>query len=128
MKHAQIARTRLAASGLTDRPFRSADEVVRRHLAMQSQDYGPAKWSIGQRSGGLIDADVDAALADGSIIRTHVLRPTWHFVARDDARWLLTLSGPRVQKLLAPRHRELGLDPLRVSRSYLALASAPKKK
>lgn len=124
MKHAQIARTRLAASGLTDRPFRSADEVVRRHLAMQSQDYGPAKWSIGQRSGGLIDADVDAALADGSIIRTHVLRPTWHFVARDDARWLLTLSGPRVQKLLAPRHRELGLDPRTLSRCEKVIADA----
>ena len=91
---------------------------------MQSQDYGPAKWSIGQRAKGLVDADVDAALADGSIIRTHVLRPTWHFVARDDARWLLTLSGPRVQKLLAPRYRELGLDGRTLSRCEKVVADA----
>lgn len=57
------------------------DEVVRRHGAIQAQDYEYAKWSIGQRPHTLVDEDVDAALASGAIIRTHVLRPTWHFAA-----------------------------------------------
>ena len=91
---------------------------------MQAQDYGPAKWSIGQRSRALRDADVDSALAEGSIVRTHVLRPTWHFIARDDARWLLALSGPRVQKQLASRHRELALDPRTLSRCEKVVVAA----
>jgi hypothetical protein len=91
---------------------------------MQAQDYGPAKWAIGQRSKGLTDADVDAALAGGSIVRTHVLRPTWHFVAREDLRWLLALTGPRIQRGTASRWRELGLDPRTLARSVKAIASA----
>jgi hypothetical protein len=77
---------------------------------MQAQDYGPAKWSVGQRSSGLADADLERAVTTGAIIRTHVLRPTWHFVAREDLRWLLALTGPRVQQSSRSRLRELGLD------------------
>jgi hypothetical protein len=91
---------------------------------MQAQDYGPAKWSIGQRSTGLVDADVDEALATGSIVRTHVLRPTWHFIARGDVRWLLALSGPRVQQGNGPRYRQLGLDERTLARCEAVIASA----
>lgn len=85
-------------------------DVVRDSLAMQSQDYGPAKWAIAQRSPGLSETDIDEAVAAGSILRTHVLRPTWHFVAREDIRWLLQATAPRIAKGIAPRLRELGLD------------------
>ena len=114
MKPLEIARRRMRNSRLTGTGFAAPDEAVGWHLAMQAQEYGPAKWSIGQRSKGLADADVDEALADGSIVRTHVLRPTWHFVARDDIRWLLALSGPRVQQGNAgqvPRARSRRADP-----------------
>ena len=124
MKDVQVGRRRLFNSGLTERPFEAPHDVVRRHLAMQAQDFGPAKWSIGQRSRGLVDADVEKAFNDGSFIRTHVLRPTWHFVARDDARWLMSLSGPRVQKQVASRHRELGLDARTLSRCEAVIAKA----
>jgi Winged helix DNA-binding domain len=107
---ATIARRRLGATRLTGPGFPSAEEAVGWHLAMQAQDYAPAKWSVGQRSRGLHDEDLDRALTEGTIVRTHVLRPTWHFVARDDLRWLLALSGPRVQQKNARRYRELGLD------------------
>lgn len=90
--------------------FAAPEEVVHWHVAMQAQDYGPAKWSVGQRATKLSDADIDAALDSGAIVRTHVLRPTWHFVAREDIRWLLALTGPRVQRSIAGRHRELGLE------------------
>ncbi len=63
---------------------------------MQAQDYAGAKWAVAQRTIGLTDADLDRALADGSILRTHVLRPTWHFVTPADIRWLLALTAPRV--------------------------------
>jgi Winged helix DNA-binding domain len=124
MPEPSLARRRMHASRLTGTPFTEPAEVVRHHLAMQAQDYAPAKWSIGQRSEGLIDADVDRAVADGSIVRTHVLRPTWHFVAREDLRWLMALSGPRVQQGNAGRHRQLGLDAKTLGRAERAIARA----
>jgi Winged helix DNA-binding domain len=124
MKPLEIARRRIRNSRLTGTGFTTPDEAVRWHLAMQAQEYGPAKWSIGQRSKGLTDQDLDEALAAGSIIRTHVLRPTWHFVARDDLRWLLALSGPRVQQGNAGRYRELGLDVRTLIRGEKVIVSA----
>jgi hypothetical protein len=91
---------------------------------MQAQDYGPAKWSIGQRARGLVNQDLDRALAAGSIVRTHVLRPTWHFVAADDIRWLLALTGPRVQRHLERRYLVLELDEKTRARSEVLVASA----
>ncbi len=91
---------------------------------MQAQEYGLAKWAIGQRAPGLVDADVDRALDQGSIVRTHVLRPTWHFVARDDLRWLLALTGPRVRRSIESRLRELGLDQRTLRRRESVVASA----
>jgi Winged helix DNA-binding domain len=120
----EIARRRIGNSRLTGDRFANPDDVVRWHLAMQAQDYGPAMWSIGQRSKGVSEADVDAALTEGAIVRTHVLRPTWHFVARDDIRWLLALSGPRVQQGSAGRHRQLGLDARSLSRAEKVVTSA----
>ncbi|MDQ3962785.1 MAG: winged helix DNA-binding domain-containing protein [Actinomycetota bacterium] len=124
MKATQIARWRLDNSRLAGDTFSAPEDVVRWHGAMQSQDYGPAKWSIGQRSANVLDPDIEEAVADGSILRTHVLRPTWHFVARDDIRWLLTLAGPRVQRSNAARYRELGLDARILGRCESRIVSA----
>ena len=124
MSDPAITRRRMRNSRLTGTGFRSPEETVGWHLAMQAQDYGPAKWSIGQRSKGLTDKNLDEALAAGSIIRTHVLRPTWHFVARDDLRWLLALSGPRVQQGNAGRYRGLGLDARTRARAERVIVSA----
>ena len=123
MNAKEIARRRIGNSRLTGDRFAAPDDVVRWHLAMQSQEYGPAKWSIGQRSSGLDDADVDAALTEGTIVGTLVLRPTWHFVARDDIRWLLALSGPRVQQGNAGRNRQLGLDARTLTRAEKVVTS-----
>jgi hypothetical protein len=109
MKRVGMTRRRMANSRLTGARFESPEEVVRWHGAMQAQDYGPTKWSVGQRGTNFIDPDVDRALESGSIVRTHVLRPTWHFLVPDDIRWLLALTGPRVQQRNARRYRELGL-------------------
>ena len=55
-------------------------------------------------------SDVAAAFDAGTILRTHVLRPTWHFAAQDDLRWLLALTGPILERRNARRDRELELD------------------
>jgi hypothetical protein len=110
MKLADPSNIRLARTGLTAPIVGGPARVVARHLAMQSQDFAPAKWSIAQRSEGTTDAEIERSFSKGSILRTHVLRPTWHFVARRDLRWLMRLSGPRVQRGLESRYGRLGLD------------------
>jgi hypothetical protein len=110
-----LAGRRLASLGLDGNqgPWLAGPEAVVGHLlGVQSQDYGPAKWSLGQRTapGGPGDAALDAAFAAGAFLRTHVLRPTWHFVLPADIRWLLALTGPRVHALNRFYYRQVGLD------------------
>jgi hypothetical protein len=79
--------------------------------AVQAQEFGHAKWALGLRLPSTsTDAAVEQAFADGLILRTHVMRPTWHFVASPDIRWMLELTAPRVHKTLSHYRRRLGLD------------------
>jgi Winged helix DNA-binding domain len=77
---------------------------------VQSQDYPGAMWALAQRLDGWTQAAIDAAFDEGEMIRTHVLRPTWHFVRPEDLRWLLALTGPRLKRGDAHRRRALDLD------------------
>lgn len=95
---------------LSGAPFASPEDVVHWLGAVQSQDYGPGKWSVAQRASGVGDAAMDQAFAAGTILRTHVLRPTWHFVLPADIRWMLELTAPRVHALNAYYYRQLALD------------------
>jgi DNA glycosylase AlkZ-like len=88
----------------------SAADAVRHLVAVQSQDYPGAKWALAQRAAGLGEKDIDRVFDAGEMIRTHVLRPTWHFVAPEDVRWLLALTGPRIRRGVAARHRFLEID------------------
>lgn len=105
-----IPAYRLYNQRLSQNTFKTADDVVRYLGAVQAQDYAGAKWAIGLRADGLTEADVERAFANGSILRTHMLRPTWHFVAPEDIRWMLALTAPRVRALTAYMDRQLGLD------------------
>ena len=100
-----LAGWRLQSLGLWPPRFERPEEVVGWLGAVQSQDYGPAKWSLGARSRGVADAAVERAFADGAILRTHVLRPTWHFVLPEEIRWLLRLTAPRVHALNGYQYR-----------------------
>jgi winged helix DNA-binding protein len=84
--------------------------VLKEMLAMQAQEFPYAKWSLAQRTPGLTEAMVDRAFAEGTILRTHLMRPTWHFVSREDIVWLVELTAPRVKAVNAPYHRANGLD------------------
>src|SRR4029453_3589137 len=103
----RLMSERLRNQRLTRTTFRTAADVVAWLGAAQSQDYSGAKWGLGQRAIGLTDALVERAFNEGAILRTHVLRPTWHFVSPDDLRWLMTLSGPRVSARSATYYRNL---------------------
>jgi len=84
--------------------------VLKEMLAMQAQEFAYAKWSLAQRTTGMTEAMVDKAFAEGTILRTHLMRPTWHFVSAQDIGWLVELTAPRVKAVNAPYHRVNGLD------------------
>jgi len=108
--HRDICRWRLAGQFLTTPGPSRAVELVRALGAVQAQDYAGAKWALGQRLPGATAAEVEREIDEGRVLRTHVLRPTWHLVAAEDLRWMLALTGPRVMALTEPANRRLGLD------------------
>jgi hypothetical protein len=124
MTDSDIVRRRLYNQHLARQSFKEPHEIVAWLGAVQAQDYPAAKWAVGQRLRGATDELLERACADGTILRTHVMRPTWHFVARDDIRWMLSLTAPRVRAVLAHYDRKLELDKATLSRSHRALARA----
>jgi hypothetical protein len=121
---ADIARQRLANQHLVLTRLEKPVDVVAKLGAIQAQDYAAAKWAVAQRTRGAVDATVEQSLIDGSIIRTHVLRPTWHFVTPADVRWMLALTAPRVNAAIAFQTRWLGLDKTAFRRSGRVLRRA----
>ena len=121
----EVLDRRAAAGHLTGPPLPGPVEVVRHLLAVQSQDVQPSAWSVGMRCGAAAP-EVDDPRADGRLVRTHVLRTTWHDVAAEDLRWLLRLTGPRVRRQLVRARREHGLDDevLRRARQVVGAALA----
>lgn len=123
-----IARQRLLNQRLLASTFRQPAEVVHWLGAAQAQDYAGAKWSLGMRldpaAAAVSDTAVEQAFDAGEILRTHVLRPTWHFVAPSDIRWLLALTAPRVHLLNALYYRRVGLDDDLYARTREVLSQA----
>jgi hypothetical protein len=112
-----IARRRLGAQRLVGEPLPGAVEVVRHLLAVQSQDYAGAKWALAQRVPATTSSELDALFDAGAFLRLHVMRPTWHFVAPEDLRWLVALTGPRVHQASAYQYRQLDVDPATARRA-----------
>ena len=121
---AAIARARAAAQRLSAPAAIAPDALVAWLGAVQSQDYPLALWSVAQRLAKKTRAAVERAFSGGAILRTHILRPTWHFVARDDLRWMQALTGPRVLAQLATYDRRNGVDARLVARSTKLVVDA----
>lgn len=119
-----IAHQRLRNQRLTGPPFEKPEDVVRWLTAVQSQDYAGAKWAIAQRVREASDGDIDELFNDGKILRTHVMRPTWHLVMPADIRWMLKLTAPRVNAASAYYYRKLELDDALFRRSDAAIVKA----
>jgi hypothetical protein len=113
-----IADQRLRNQHIATRGLRRAADIVSWFGAMQAQEYEPAKWALGLRmQDGAVAVDVQQAIDAGHILRTHVMRPTWHFVAAIDIRWLLELTAPRVHRILSYYNRALELDARTLTRA-----------
>ncbi|WP_164990338.1 winged helix DNA-binding domain-containing protein [Agromyces albus] len=127
MDLARLRQLRLHVQGVREPVAASAPEVVERFVAVQSQEFVPAQWGLAARvrSEHRPDAaSVAASIDRGEILRTHVLRPTWHFVSPADARWLLELSADRVHRLNATYYRRVGLEGEAAARGLDVVARA----
>ncbi|MET0714073.1 MAG: winged helix DNA-binding domain-containing protein [Mycetocola sp.] len=119
-----VVRRRLVNSRLAGEACETVADAVGWLGAVQAQEFAEAKWSLAERVRDCTDADVEEAFSRGDIVRTHVLRPTWHFVAREDARWILRLTRPRVHALNAYWYRRAELDDSVFARAEDVFASA----
>jgi hypothetical protein len=121
-----IISERLRNHKLSSPTFNKPADVVRWFGAVQAQDYRAAKWALALRMQKATNADVEDAFNRGEMLRTHLLRPTWHFVAPEDIRWLLQLTAPRIDLRCASVYRTYELDALLLKRSNRALTKALK--
>jgi hypothetical protein len=124
MEISALLQRRLRNQRLMGSRLRRAADVVSWLGAVQSQDFSAAKWGVSLRSNDARDADIDRAFDDGEILRTHILRPTWHFVHRDDLPWMLALSGPRVDAANRHVYKTQELDSALFRRSRAAMERA----
>lgn len=127
MHFSDIAAIRLQAQQISGTRLKGAAETVSWMGALQAQDFNMSKWAIGARLPGITERGVEVALENGSILRTHLLRPTWHLVSAGDIRWMLALTGPRIKAGMASRNRQLGLTPEIFSHSNKTIEKALAK-
>jgi hypothetical protein len=120
-----IARWRLRSQHLV-RPYAgSAREAVGSLLAVQAENPGQAAWAVAARTPDPDQAELATLLDSGAVLRTHVLRPTWHFVRAEDIGWLVDLTGPRVRRVTGQQLRNAhGLDEPSIDRAVAAVAKA----
>ncbi|TAE26169.1 MAG: winged helix DNA-binding domain-containing protein [Cytophagales bacterium] len=105
-----IPNARLANQHINAPQFSEAQQLVAYMGAIQAQDFPMARWAIGLRVHGATDAAIEQALNTGKLVRTHILRPTWHIVAAQHVRWMMALTGKSIKAASASRDRELGID------------------
>ncbi len=104
-----IAQYRLFKHQLVGTGFAAPKDILAYFGAMQAQDYAMAKWAIGLRLG-INEEALEQTINNAAIIRTHILRPTWHFVAAEDIRWMLMLTAPQVKQRNAVMCKKFELD------------------
>jgi phage anti-repressor protein len=109
MNSDKLVQLRLSNHHISDKKFKTAKEIVARMGAIQAQDYNMAKWAVGIRLPGSTDRIVEESIDKGDVIRTHLLRPTWHLVSADDIYWMLELTAPQIKTLMRSRNKQLGL-------------------
>jgi hypothetical protein len=109
---------------LANRTYPSAPAAVEGLLAMQAENYAQTLWALASRTS---DTSLDALqrlVDDGDILRTHVLRPTWHFVRPDDIVWLVELTAPRIRPLLAQLAQSLDVSESALEASAAVITEA----
>jgi hypothetical protein len=119
-----ILEQRLANQMISHPTLDKAEDVVRHLGAVQAQDYAAALWAIGLRMTKSSEDNLERAVADSTLLRTHVMRPTWHFVPPEDVRWMLKLSADRIHKQMAATYRQVEVEAKLFSRTNSLIGKA----
>jgi hypothetical protein len=124
MNLADVAYIRLVSQQIEGTKHTTVKDIVGWMGGMQAQDLAMAKWAIGIRIPGSTAQVIESAINKGEIIRTHVLRPTWHFVSADDITWMLSLTAPKIKAAMNSRQKQLGLTEAIFSQSNTIMENA----
>jgi hypothetical protein len=124
MDDRSLARWRLQTLRLAGSTYPSPEAVVGGLLAVQAENYGQASWAVAARTTGVTETAFGRLFDRGAILRTHVLRPTWHFVRPEDIRWLVELTAPRCRRTMAGLQRELDVSDRTLEASAEVIAEA----
>ncbi|MDR2009451.1 MAG: winged helix DNA-binding domain-containing protein [Bacteroidales bacterium] len=124
MNTSELLKIRLHNQLLADHVINEPHKIVSWFGAMQSQSLEMAKWAIGSRLEGSTVSTIENALNTGKIIRTHILRPTWHFVAAEDIHWMFELSNPRIKPVYISYCRMIGVEETIIYKSIDILEKA----
>ena len=127
MKNKDIIRLRLANQQIAAHVFTQPNELVGWMGCIQAQDYAGAKWAIGSRRKKITDASIEQHFNEGNILRTHVLRPTWHFVSPKDIHWMLHLTAPKIKSFCKGYNKQLDIDSGILKRSKNIIVRALEK-
>lgn len=124
MKPTDIPAIRLQNQQIASPQFKTDKELVQWMGAMQAQDYNMSKWAVGTRLPGSTEKQIELSLDKGEVIRTHLMRPTWHLVSSDDIYWMLELTAPQILSSLRSRHKELELSETVIKKSNTLIEKA----
>lgn len=117
MNSKDIIAHRLVRHQIAETSFTQPEEIIAYYGAMQAQDWSMAKWALGLRLPHLREKDVDDQFNSGKILRTHMLRPTWHIVSPKDIRWMQKLTSPRVHQFNKTYYQKFDLGPKEFSKT-----------
>lgn len=121
MKFKEISTIRLRNQHIIETEANTVADVVYAMGAIQAQDHNMARWAIGSRLPSSTNKMVEKAFNDGEIVRTHLLRPTWHIVSAKDIRWMLELTAPQIRTVIRSRDKNLELDEAIYKKSHRIL-------
>jgi hypothetical protein len=124
MDSKQVVHLRLLNQQLITSNFKRAEELLSWMGCIQAQDFAGAKWAIANRTKGISKKQIEADFNSGKILRTHILRPTWHFVCPEDIGWMLQLTAPHVKATSKSMHKQLGIEETILKKSKHLLIKA----
>jgi hypothetical protein len=121
-----ISSIRLVSQQIAEKQCNTPKELVAYMGAVQAQDFNAAKLAVALRLPQISDSEIVEAFNKGEILRTHVLRPTWHFVSAENIRPLLALSARRNRAAGSSRDRELEITEKLYDQTHDILRNALK--
>jgi hypothetical protein len=128
MNTSDIPKLRLQNQHLIGKKCKTPEEVATELGAVQAQDYAAVKWGVGLRMETATDDIIEKAYNEGKILRTHVMRPTWHLITPENIRWMQELTSSRVKQLMNTYNKKLELTDALFAKSNKAVTKALKGK